>query len=252
MLVVQRHQEGLCARHAVVGLHTDGGLADYVASTAATCVPVPPDLGADVAALAEPTSVAVRAMQKVSHPIGSNLLVVGTGTIGLLLVQVARTSGAGTIVAVDTDPKRRELALSMGADLAPAPDELEELLPEAIGGIGPDVVFECSGAPGLAGQAIRLVRRGGTVVLVGFHGEEEPFDLLDTVLGEKRIVGSAAHLWDEDVASAVDMLSRGQVDGEPLLTTRVSLKRIEEGFATLEDSVAGALKVLVTPGTTHS
>lgn len=140
----------------------------------------------------------------------------------------------------------------MGADLAPAPDELEELLPEATGRIGPDVVFECSGAPGLAGQAIRLVRRGGTVVLVGFHGEEEPFDLLDTVLGEKRIVGSAAHLWDEDVASAVDMLSRGQVDGEPLLTTRVSLERIEEGFATLEDSVAGALKVLVTPGTTPS
>lgn len=248
----ERHQEGLCARHAVVGLHADGGLADYVASTAATCVPVPPDLGADVAALAEPTSVAVRAMRKVSYPIGSNLLVVGTGTIGLLLVQVARTSGARTIVVADTDPKRRELALSMGADLAPAPDELEELLPEATGGIGPDVVFECSGAPGLAGQAIRLVRRGGTVVLVGFHGEEEPFDLLDTVLGEKRIVGSAAHLWDEDVASAVDMLSRGQVDGEPLLTTRVSLERIEEGFATLEDSVAGALKVLVTPGITRS
>ena len=248
----KRHQEGLCIRHAVVGLHVDGGLAEYVVSTAATCVPVPPDLDASVAALAEPTSVAVRALQKVSYPIGSNLLVVGAGTIGLLLVQVARTSGTGTIVVVDTNPKRRELALSMGADLAPVPDELEELLTEATGRIGPDVVFECSGVPGLAGEAIRLVRRGGTVVLVGFHGEKEPFDLLDAVLGEKRIVGSAAHLWDEDVATAVDMLSRGRVDGDPLLTTRVSLERIEEGFATLEDSAAEALKVLVTPGATHS
>jgi (R,R)-butanediol dehydrogenase/meso-butanediol dehydrogenase/diacetyl reductase len=248
----KRHQEGLCARHAVVGLHTDGGLAEYVASTAATCVPVPPNLSADVAALAEPTSVAVRALRKLPYPIGSTLLVVGAGTIGLLLIQVARTSGAGTIVAVDTNPKRRELALLMGADLAPEPDELEEILLEATGGIGPDAVFECSGVPGLAGEAIRLVRRGGTVVLVGFHNEEESFDLLDTVLGEKRIVGSAAHLWDEDVATAVDMLSRGQIDGEPLLTTRVSLERIDEGFAALKDSTAEALKVLVTPGVIHS
>jgi len=248
----KRHQEGLCARHAVVGLHADGGLAEYVASTAATCVPVPPGLSADIAALAEPTSVAVRALRKVPYPIGSTLLVVGAGTIGLLLVQVARASGAGTIVTVDTNPQRRELALSMGADLAPEPDKLEEILPEATGGIGPDVVFECSGVPGLAGEAIRQVRRGGTVVLVGFHGEEEPFDLLDAVLGEKRIVGSAAHLWDEDVATAVHMLYHGRVDGELLLTTRVSLERIEEGFATLKDSAAEALKVLVAPGATHS
>ena len=155
-------------------------------------------------------------------------------------------------MAVDTNPKRRELALSMGADLAPELDELEEILPEAMEGIGPDAVFECSGVPGLAGEAIRLVRRGGTVVLVGFHGEEEPFDLLDAVLGEKRIVGSAAHLWDEDVATAVDLLSRGQVDGEPLLTTRVSLERIEEGFGALKDSAAEALKVLATPAAPYS
>jgi (R,R)-butanediol dehydrogenase / meso-butanediol dehydrogenase / diacetyl reductase len=243
----QRHQEGLCERGAVVGLHADGGLAGYVAATAASCVPVPSDLDADVAALAEPTSVAVRALRKVPDPIGSSLLVIGAGTIGLLVIQVARASGMSTIVATDSKPQRCELALALGADFAIEPDKVRELLPEATGGVGPDAVVECSGVPGLAKQAIRLTRRGGITVLVGFHGEEEPVDLLDTVLGEKRIVGSAAHLWDEDVATAVDLLSRGKVNGRPLLTTHIALEQVVEGFNILEDSSADALKILVTP-----
>jgi len=243
----RRHKEGLCARHAVVGLHADGGLAEYVASKAATCVPVPNGLDADVAALAEPTSVAVRALRKVPCPVGSSVLVVGAGTIGLLVTQVARSSGAGTIVAADTKPPRRDLALALGADFASEPAGLEKLLFEATGGVGPDVVIECSGVPGLARQAIRMTRRGGTAVLVGIHGKEEPFDLLDTVLGEKRIVGSAAHLWDEDVATAVDLLARGRIDGRPLLTTHLPLERVVEGIGILEDLASDVLKVLVTP-----
>ena len=243
----RRHEEGLCARHAVVGLHADGGLAEYVASTAATCVTVPDGLDADVAALAEPTSVAVRALRKVPYPVGSSVLVAGAGTIGLLVIQVARNSGAGTVVAGDTKPRRRSLALALGADFASEPDGLEKLLFEATGGVGPDVVIECSGVPGLARRAIQLTRRGGTAVLVGIHGKEEPFDLLDTVLGEKRIVGSAAHLWDEDVATAVDLLARGRIDGRPLLSTHLPLERVVEGIGILEDPASDVLKVLVTP-----
>jgi 2-desacetyl-2-hydroxyethyl bacteriochlorophyllide A dehydrogenase len=244
----RRHQEGLCVRHAVVGLHADGGLAEYVTSTARTCVPVPEGLDADVAALAEPASVAVRALNKAPRPIGSSLLVIGAGTIGLLVVQVARASGFGAIVAVDTKEARRRLALELGADAAPAPGELEEVLAEASGGIGPDVVVECSGVPGLPREAIRRSRRGGTTVLVGIHGHDEPFDLLDAILHEKHIVGSAAHLWDEDVAAAVDLLARGTVDGRPLLTTRVPLERIvERGFGALEAGGEDVLKVLVSP-----
>lgn len=243
----RRHQEGLCERGAVVGLHADGGLAKYVAVTGETCVPVPPDLEADVAALAEPTSVAVRALRKVPAPIGSSLLVIGAGTIGLLVVQVARESGMSNIIVTDPNPKRLELALALGADFAFEPDGIEECLLEATAGIGPDVVIECSGVPGLAKQAIHLARRGGVAVLVGLHGKEEPFDLLDTVLGEKHIIGSAAHLWDEDVASAVNLLSRGKVRGRPLLTTHISLEEVVEGFSILEASSPEVLKILVTP-----
>ena len=243
----KRHQEGLCECGAVVGLHADGGLAQYVVVTAATCVSVPPDLEADLAALAEPTSVAVRALRKVPNTIGSSLLVIGAGTIGLLVVQVARESGMSDIIVTDPNPQRRNLALSLGADFAPEPDEIHECLLEATAGLGPDVVIECSGVPGLVKQGIQLTRRGGVTVLVGLHSKEESFDLLDTVLGEKHIVGSAAHLWDEDVASAVDLLSRGKVNGRPLLSTHISLEGVVEGFGVLEAPAPEVLKILVTP-----
>jgi (R,R)-butanediol dehydrogenase / meso-butanediol dehydrogenase / diacetyl reductase len=157
-----------------------------------------------------------------------------------------------TIIATDTKPQRRKLALTLGADFAAEPDKLRELLPDATAGIGPDVVVECSGVPGLAKQAIRLTRRGGIAVLVGIHGKEEPFDVLDAVLGEKRVVGSAAHLWDEDVAAAVDLLSRGKVNGRPLLTTRIPLEQVVEGFDILDNSSADTLKILVTPNDADS
>lgn len=244
----QRHEEGLCERGAVIGLHSDGGLAGYVAATASTCVPVPEWLSAEVAALAEPTAVAVRALNKAPRLLGSSVLVVGSGTIGLLVIQVARASGARTVVAVDPKPARRELALMLGADYATPPEDLGNVLADATAGIGPGVVVECSGAPGLSREAVRLSRRGGTTILVGFHGGDESLDLLNAVLGEKRIVGSAAHLWDEDVQTAVNLLARGDVDGRPLLTNRVSLERVvEEGFAALEDPDDSVLKVLVTP-----
>lgn len=231
----------------MVGLHADGGLSEYVSAKAPSCVTVPHGLSLDVAALAEPTSVAVRALRKVASPIGSSLLVLGAGTIGLLIVQVARTSGFGTIIAVDTLESRRELALCLGADHALAPQEVGSLAETLTRGLGPDVVAECTGIRGQGRNAARLCRRGGTVLLVGIHGRDEPLDLLDAVLGEKRILGSAAHLWDEDVRTAVDLLARGKADGMPLLTDRIGLTKVERGFETLGDPASGALKVLVSP-----
>lgn len=243
----RRHEEGLCAKGAVVGLHTDGGLSEYVVARASSCVVVPDGLGLDVAALAEPTSVAVRALRKVASPIGSSLLVLGAGTIGLLVMQVARTSGFGTVIAVDPQESRLELALRLGADHALNPQEAGPLAETLTRGLGPDVVAECTGIRGQGRNASRLVRRGGTVLLVGIHGRDEPLDLLDAVLGEKRILGSAAHLWDEDVLTAVDLLARGRVDGRPLLTNQVGLTEVDRGFGVLEDPASGALKVLVHP-----
>ncbi|MCO6004213.1 zinc-binding dehydrogenase [Actinoallomurus purpureus] len=228
----RRRQEGICPDGAVIGLHCDGGLAGYVVAAADTCVPVnaPPE----VAVFAEPTSVAVRACRKAGDLSGARVAILGGGTIGLLTAQVARAAGAGRITIVDPNPERRRLVASYGSAAVPG---------ERVSGRGADVVVECSGAPGAVREAIRLVRRGGTVVLVGTRDDDEPLPLLEVVVAEKRLLGSAAHLWDEDVTAAVRLLESGVVDPRPLPSTRVPLDRVvPDGF-----EAEPGVKILVDP-----
>ncbi|KAB8164634.1 alcohol dehydrogenase catalytic domain-containing protein [Streptomyces sp. 3MP-14] len=239
-----RHQEGLCPNGAVIGQHTDGGLAEYVVAAERTCVPVPAGVPAEVAALAEPAAVAVRAVRKLPEPAGSCVLVLGAGTVGTLILQAARAAGAARLIAVDPSAERRSVALAAGADLAVAPEEATEAARAATDGRGADAVLECAGVPGAPAAAARLARRGGTVVLVGFRAADEPIPLLDVVLGELRLLGSAAHLWDEDVAAAVAMLSAGVLDAEALPRTVIPLDRlVADGF----EAPPGGHKVLVRP-----
>ncbi len=240
-----RHQEGLCRQLSVLGQTDDGGLAHYMVARAATCIPVPSELDPQLAALAEPAAVAIRAIRKLQMPLGSRIAVIGGGTIGQLTVQVAAASGAASVLLVDPIAARRELAERLTG--------CRTCLPEELGGVsgalldpGLDAVIECTGRSGQLAQAVRLVRRGGNVVAVGLRGGLEGIDVPDLVLGEKRIVGSSAHLWDTDVTDAVAMIGDGRLEVLPLITHQVPLVDLVcVGLAALGDPTSGALKVLV-------
>lgn len=243
----RRHEAGQCSRQAVVGLHTDGGLAEYMTATASRLLRIPDGLPPEVAVLAEPLSCGIRATRKVgSSVLGATVLVMGAGTIGLLLTQVLRNAGAANIIIVDPERPRTELARRMGATRATQPSTLEGLVRQ-LDEPGVDLVFECSGAAGNAALGAALVRPGGSVVLVGIHGGTEPVALLPLIVGERRIIGSAGHVWDSDVRTALHMLGEGSVDVSALLTLPVELRRTTD---TLERMAAGhaGLKSLVAPG----
>ena len=217
----RRHQQGLCAAQAVRGLGLDGGLAQYMVATAATCVTVPPDVPVRAAAFAEPAAVAVRAVRKAGDLAGATTLVIGAGTIGLLIAQVARAAGA-QVIATDLDPARRELAAKLGADPA-APDALAGYLSGRTAGRGADVVFECTGVPDQVSRTLGYCRRGGSIILVGISDTTPSITLADLVLGEKRLIGTAAHLWDEDVTTAVRLIASGIVTPTALPSRVVGL-----------------------------
>jgi threonine dehydrogenase-like Zn-dependent dehydrogenase len=105
----RRHQEGLCERLAVRGLHLDGGLAEFIVAEAATCVVVDDGMAAEVAVLAEPVAVAARALRKAGDLTGATVLVYGSGTIGLLITRLAAVRGA-QVIAVDIIDQRLGLA----------------------------------------------------------------------------------------------------------------------------------------------
>lgn len=240
-----RHEYGLCRTVSVPGQQDDGGLAEFMVARARTCIPLPPGLTTDTAVLAEPTAVAVRAIRKVPDLVGATAVVIGAGTIGQLNAQVALACGAARVVITDPSPFRRAYAESHSAARACAPEELDAVvaeLPEP----GVDVVFECSGAASQLERALRLVRPGGTVVAVGLGADAPPLPLSALVLGERRLVGSAAHVWDVDVATAVGMLASGRLDTGGLVTHRVPLPElVTVALPLLADPTADVLKVAV-------
>lgn len=238
-----------CRFWAALGLHADGGLAEFVAVPAASCVRLPESLADDEAALVEPTEVAVRAVRSSGLRLGERAAVIGGGAIGLLVLQTAHAAGAREVYVVEPGAGRRELARALGADAAidPADPAWQEELMDRCGGLGPEIVLECAGVPGAADAAVAIARKGGRIVLVGIIKEPVPMRLLEIVVGEKHVLGSVQHDSDRDLPAAVHLLATGQVRGRPLVTARIPLERVvEDGFNAL---TAGGdqVKILVGP-----
>jgi threonine dehydrogenase-like Zn-dependent dehydrogenase len=241
-----RHEEGLCPELVVLGMHAPGGLAELMVCCSATLVEVPAGVDADLAAFAEPTSVAVRAVAKAGDLRGATIAVVGAGVVGNLIAQVARGSGARVAVQ-EPSATRRDLVKHVGVELAVAGfGEARERLADLTRGRMADVVFECAGRDEAFTDAVALTRRGGTTVLVGLRDSMPPLPWRDIVLGEKRLLGTAAHMWDVDVATAVKLLADGIVDPRQMVSEVVPLSAVGAALERLAQPNELA-KVLVDP-----
>lgn len=245
----RRHRPILCPKLAAIGLQADGGLAEALTVPAQMCLRVPDGVAADTAALAEPVAVAVRALRRGRLRLGESVAVVGAGMIGAACVVVARASGAERVVAVDPLPRRRELALRLGADRALDPlepgftDEVRALTH----GRGADVAVDAAGAPRSTGTALAATRPGGLCVVVGLNARPEPLDLLGLVGGEKTLIGSLSHVWDEDFAKALRLLGDGVLTADDVVTTRLPLSdAVAGGFEALAAD-RDEIKIQITP-----
>lgn len=240
----RRHEPGLCPELVVLGLQDDGGLAEYLLADAATCIAVDEALAPQAAVFAEPLSVAVRALRKFGDLSGASVAVVGLGTIGNLVVRTAALRGAAVVVGVDPLPARREQAAQAGADACLAPGDVRAHYADHR---APDVVVECAGTPSAVSAAVSVAASGGTIVAVGTGDAVMALPVRDLVLHEKRLLGSAAHVWDVDVAAAVSLLERRAVDPLPLIARIVALSDVvTDGFEPLADDPTLG-KVLVDP-----
>lgn len=145
-----------------------GAFAERIRVDARRVQRLPEGIDVNDAALAEPAAVAMHAIRRSTVGIGDIVVVVGAGTIGLLVAELARLAGAARVAAIDPESVRRELVCDLGADAAFAPgQELDGWLTRTGHGLGADVVFDCSGGEGELASAITQVRRGGEVVAVG-------------------------------------------------------------------------------------
>jgi (R,R)-butanediol dehydrogenase/meso-butanediol dehydrogenase/diacetyl reductase len=235
-----RHQVNRCERIAVVGLMTDGGMAESCNVPASATIPLPDAVSDTAGALLETLAVGVRALRRGRLQLGERVCVLGGGATGLLAGQAARASGACEIGMVEPAPERRAIAEEVGLDWseASAPD-----------GVDADLVLECSGNPEAVADAVRVCRPGGRVVLVGLYQRAVGFNFLSLVEHERELIGSISHVYDEDFPIALALLGSGQVWPEPLVSDRLPLRRaLDDGLMRLMHQPAGHLKVLVEPG----
>jgi (R,R)-butanediol dehydrogenase/meso-butanediol dehydrogenase/diacetyl reductase len=246
----RRHEYALCQNWAALGLMADGGLAEYAVVPAFSCARLPAAVSDAEGALVEPTEVAVRAVRKSELGLGDTVAVIGGGTIGLLVLQVARAAGAGAVYLVEPRQNRRQLAATLGATATFSPTQpgWQQELRDACNTVGPDVVLECAGARDTADLALHVARKGGRIVLIGIQPERVPLSTLELIVGEKRIVGSVQHHYDEDLPSAVQLLADGKVRAAPLITDRVPLERVVgDGLRALAERPEEHLKIIVSP-----
>jgi threonine dehydrogenase-like Zn-dependent dehydrogenase len=227
--------------------HYPGAFAERMQLTAAMCLPVPNGLDARTASLTEPVAVAVHAVNKSAMQPGDGALVLGAGPIGLALIAVLKGRGVAPIVASDFSPRRRELAVAMGATsvVDPAVETAMDGWTRAAGAATP-VVFEAIGVPGILDDICRTVPAQTRITVVGVCMENDSF--LPLVAVAKELQFQFVIYYDPmEFADTLRALAEGEIDPSPLLTGVVGIDGIPEAFTTLGHPETHA-KVVVEPG----
>lgn len=209
----------------------DGAFTEYVSWPEDYAYELPETVSTTEGALCEPLSVGIHACRRGDVGTGDTVLVAGAGPIGLLAMEAARAAGATDIVVTDVVEEKLTFARERGADLAVnvADDDVEELVEEYTDGVGADVVIEASGATPSIQSTLDVVRRGGTVVLVGLASEATvPFDVLDIIDNELDVLGSFRY--KNTYPAAIDLLADGVVDVEGIVGFESSLEDIDAAF----------------------
>jgi 2-desacetyl-2-hydroxyethyl bacteriochlorophyllide A dehydrogenase len=225
--------------------HDQGAMADWFTVDTRRLHDVPAELDDLTAALIEPLSTPVHAIRLAGDVKDRTVAILGAGTIGLLILKVARAHGARRVLLTARSAERRERALRFGADAvidATAPDAVEQ--GRAALGESADVVFDCVAEQSTIQQAFGLANKGGTVVVVGVPPADVRIPLAILQDSQLRIQGSATYL-PEDYADAMELLRAGAVGADDFVTAVRPLAEAAEAFHDAENG--RHIKVLIRP-----
>ena len=227
----------LCLQRYSIGSAVHGGFAEYVVVPASNVHQLPDHISYQEGALTEPLACAIQGVQLCALPAraGEVIVIAGPGTMGLLTLQLVKAAGAFAVVlGTDADARRLTIAEELGADHVfnvSRHDPWPLIEDVTYGGLGADVVYECSGAAPAASQLLSLVRRRGRFVQVGLFGSPIMWDLDQVCYKELVVTGSNAST-PESWVRAVRLLDSGAVNVKALVTHQFSLDEWEAAFET--------------------
>lgn len=236
----------LCETMQAVGVTRDGGFGEYSLVPAAQAFKLGDSVPYEAGAMAEPVACCLHGIDLAGIKAGDRVCIVGGGAIGLIMLQLAKLSGASTLVLSEPNEKRRQVALSLGADAAidpTAPDAKSAY--EAALGDGADVVIECVGNNAAVKSAFQLAKKGATIVLFSVPKVDATFDLplFDVYKKELTIKGSFVN--PDTHERAVRLINSGKLDFTSIITHRFALDQLPEAIAMQMSSES--IKVVVCP-----
>lgn len=249
----RRGEINLCDNRRVLGVscgdyRLHGAFAEYVAVPQRILYRLPEKIGFEQAAMVEPCSIAFHAVRRVRVSLNDTAVVVGAGMIGLFVIQSLRLAGCGRIIAVDVDQNKLDMASQFGADIGlnSAQTDAVEIIRNETAGRGADLAFEVVGTAAPLKTATSSVKKGGSLVLVGNLAAAVEFPLQWVVTREISVFGSCAS--QGEYPACLDMISRGSLTVDRLISACVPLSEGSEWFARLYNKTPGLMKVILQPG----
>jgi len=245
-------QINLCDNRRVLGVSCDqyrrhGAFAQYVVVPQHILYRLPDELTFTREAMVESLSIAYHAVNRTTVLPNDTAVVVGTGMIGLLVIQVLRAAGCGDIIAVDIDADRLELAEKLGADLGLKSDDCnvtDEVI-ERTEGRGADLAFEAVGITPTIQAALSSLRKGGSLTMIGNLSANVEMPLQKIVTGQITLYGSCASCGQ--YPACLDMIARGAIDVDSLISATAPLSEGALWFKRLYDREKGLMRVILIP-----
>lgn len=229
----------VCPHTKIIGVDRDGCFAEYISMPAGNVWHLDDDVSFDIGGIHDPMGNAFHTALTAEIP-GATVLVTGCGPIGCFAIGVCKAAGASHIVASDVNPKRLELARTMGAHSTVTPDGARERVMQVTDGLGVDVVLEMSGVASAIHQAYELARVGGRVQMLGIPAK--PMDVnfaTEIIFKGITVYGVIGRRMYDTWIQMSQFLRSGKFDPTPVITHRFPLEQYDEAIHAIKSGDAG-------------
>jgi 2-desacetyl-2-hydroxyethyl bacteriochlorophyllide A dehydrogenase len=238
-----------CPRKRLMGLWSDGCIAEKVEVPRVNLVPRPEGVEAWRASLLEPLAVGLNTVDRLRLALGETVLVLGQGPIGLALTRLCALSGAGRLIVTDAREAPFAVSRLYGASdcVNVAETDVKQAVADLTGGLGADVVIETSGFPASSAVVLDVVRKEGRIAHIGWANDLPSLPVIPIMAKTLTVFGVGGNGGRGQYERSLELVRSGRVDLEPLVTHTFRLEQAAEAFQTASSKADGAIKVLVEP-----
>ena len=240
----RRGMVNFCENLKALGVTLNGGFAEYCIVPSSQAYILPDDFDLSVAAFSEPLSCCLRGIKHADIKPGNAVVIIGGGSIGLLMIQLVKISGASQIILIEPDTYKQKLGIKLGADHAISPnnetifEQINDLTHNQV-----DIVIECVGNKDAVDSALKVAGKGSKVVIFGLAPKDQDITLNLQQLFKKEIKIFNSFLNPFTFKSAVDLLINKKISVKELLTKQLNLMDIPSFFT--DNIISGNIKVQI-------